>query len=746
MAFNLTRRKFLQTASLAAASVPLSKVVSAETGVAKSSLEPKGTMGDTTVVGGLCEMCFWRCQLVGKVRDGQLMKLEGNPKSIDNGTSICARGNAGVKLLYDVDRLKYPLKNVGKRGEPVWKRISWQEALDECGSKLKATVDQYGPQGICVFPHGASAKYPMHYFERTVGTHNVSEASFFQCRGVRDSACVSTTSLPPNETVDMANAKVIFLIGSHIGENVHVSHVKGYIKGLQNGAKLVVADPRFSASAAKADIWVQIKPGTDCAYLLAIMNYLVQNNKYDKDFAAKYLDGFDQFAKDISEWTLEKAAKECEIPAAQIKEVADLLAANAPNVSIHTGRYTSWYGNDFQRVRANACLGGLLGAYFVKGGWIQPKNPKIGKTSWKAHEHGNEHNLNYQGEKKIHPFAPPGTPTDLIRNCAISGKPYPIKSCVVWGQNPLQTIPKPELTKDLFKAMDFVMCVDVMPTDVTAWADILLPESSYLERHDEIKVGTGRIKADDPEPTQFIAPRYPLVEPMFERKDQVYITNELAKRMGHEAEIPAQTLEELVNKTLESANITLESVKAEGGIHLQPGKSPYGIPDDFKAQLFSQEIADAGFPGSPTYKPVEDVPAGFARLLYGRTPLHSFNRTQNNVWLHQAQPNNPVWVNDEVAAKLGLKEGDTVGFVNSEGVKSRTTTIVKVTPGIRKDCVYMYHGFGSANPLMTVAVGKGVDDQSLITKLAVDPESGCHGMRNNFVKLTKDGRTLDIPA
>ncbi len=746
MAFNLTRRKFLQTASLAAASIPLSKVVSAETGVAKASLEPKGTMDDTTVTGGLCEMCFWRCQLVGKVRDGQLMKLEGNPKSIDNGTSICARGNAGVKLLYDVDRLKYPLKNVGKRGEPVWKRISWQEALDECGSKLKATVDKYGPQGICMFPHGASCKYPMHYFERTVGTHNVSEASFFQCRGVRDSACVSTTSLPPNETVDMANAKVIFLIGSHIGENIHVSHVKGYIKGLQNGAKLVVADPRFSASAAKADIWVQIKPGTDCAYLLAIMNYLVQNNKYDKAFAEKHLSGFDQFAKDISEWTLDKAAKECEIPAGQIKEVADLLAANAPNVSIHTGRYTSWYGNDFQRVRANACLGGLLGAYFVKGGWIQPKNPKIGKTSWATHEHGNEHNLNYKGDKKIHPFAPPGTPTDLIRECAISGKPYPIKACVVWGQNPIQTIPKPEMTKELFKAMDFVMCVDVMPTDVTLWADILLPESSYLERHDEIKVGTGRIKADDPEPTQYIAPRFPLVEPMFERKDQVYITNEIAKRMGHEAEIPAQTLEELVNKALESANVTLESIKAEGGIHLQPGKSPYEMPEDFNAQLFSQEIADAGFPGSPTYKPVEGVPAGFARLLYGRAPVHTFNRTQNNVWLNHEMPTNPVWVNDEVAKKLGLKDGDTVGFVNSEGVKSRTTTIVKVTPGIRKDCIYMYHGYGSANPLMTNAVGKGVDDQSLITKLAVDPESGCHGMRNNFVKLTKDGKTLDIPA
>jgi thiosulfate reductase/polysulfide reductase chain A len=109
-------------------------------------------------------------------------------------------------------------------------------------------------------------------------------------------------------------------------------------------------------------------------------------------------------------------------------------------------------------------------------------------------------------------------------------------------------------------------------------------------------------------------------------------------------------------------------------------------------------------------------------------------------------PDNPVWVNDEVAAKIGITDGDTVGFINSEGVESTTTTTVKVTAGIRKDCVYMYHGYGSTNPLMTTGVNAGVDAQSLITILAVDPETGAHGMRNNFVKLIKNGKVLDIPA
>ena len=400
MSFKVTRRKFLQTASLAAASIPLSKVASAETGfVRKPFTAPGSFAGTQTVTGGICEMCFWRCQLVGKVRDKKLVKIEGNPKSIDNGTAICARGNAGVKLLYDPDRLKYPMKNVGERGNPKWKKISWKEALDECGAKLKAVEDKYGAHGIAVFPHGASAKYPMHFFERAVGTHNVSEASFFQCRGIRDTAYMATFGTAPGEHVDMPNAKAIFLLGGHFGENVHVSHLKRYLKGLENGAKLIVVDPRYSASAAKSDIWVQIKPGTDTAFMLAIMNYLVANNKYDKDFIENHTDGFDKFKKGIAHASLDWAAKICDLPAKQIKEVAEMLAANAPNVSIHPGRHVSWNGNDFQRERSLACLTALLGAIGVKGGFVKPKGPKVKGISWAKGHHDDSHNLKEMADK-----------------------------------------------------------------------------------------------------------------------------------------------------------------------------------------------------------------------------------------------------------------------------------------------------------------------------------------------------------
>ena len=566
-----------------------------------------------------------------------------------------------------------------------------------------------------------------------MGTHNVSEASFFQCRGVRDTAYMATIDTPPNEDVDMANAKVMFFIGCHLGENIHVSHLKRYLKGLENGAKLIVVDPRYSAAAAKSHIWVPIRPGTDTAFLLAIMNYLIQNEKYAADFVEEHGEGFEEMAEGIKEWTLEKAAAECDIPAAQIKEVADLLAANMPHVSIHPGRHVTWYGTDFQRQRALACLTGLLGAFGVKGAFVPPKGPKIGKVGWPKKEGEHEGNLREMAD--VHHYSPPGTPTELIRDAAITGKPYPIKGCVIWGQNPMQTMPAQAKTIKMLEQMDFVLCVDVMPTDITMYADILLPDTSYLERYDMIKTGTQWNFADEHQ--QYIAPRMPLVAPGFERKESIYITNEIAKRMGYGDKIPVQTQEELIDKMLAGANLTLAQIKAEGGIHIQPGKDPYGVSEDLVVQFKNDELEENGYPAIPTYIPVERPPQGFQRLIYGRSPVHTFNRTQNNAWLMAAQSENPVWVNDKLAARLGLKEGDRVSLTNQDGIKSRTTTTVKVTPGIREDCVYMHHGFGSMNPELTVGCNKGVDDQSLITKIAVDPETGAHGMRNNFVKLVK---------
>ena len=756
MTMNLTRRKFLQAASIAAASIPLSKVVARaedDPGVVQAPLIPAGSFKDTkTVTGGICEMCFWRCQLVGKVRDERLIKLEGNPKSIDNGQALCARGNSGIKLVYDPDRLKYPMKNVGQRGKPKWQKISWDEALDTCASKLQDTIKKYGPKGIDVWYHGASAHYPTAFFE-FLGVPNMYEPAFYQCRGQTAMAMMQTLGFVPNEDVDMANSKAMLLIGSHIGENIHLSHVKNFLKGLENGSKLVVVDPRFSASAAKAHIWVKIKPATDTAFLLGLMNYIIEKGLYNKAFVDKHCLGLAELKEHVSEWTLQKTAAECDIPASQIKEVAELLSKNAPNVAIHPGRHASWYGNDYQRVRANACLTGLLGAMDCPGGVLRIKRMSTGHVHWPEVEHDEdleEFALAEMAEK--YPFRPPGTPPHLMRQAMITGKPYPIKSLVVWGTNSIKTMPQQEETIKAIKNMDFVMVTDVSPTDVTMWADILLPEACYLERYDHIEKGTQWDQAD--KPLQFLSARMPLIEPMFERKDPVWIINQLATKMGFAKDIPVKNQEEYVDHLLEETGLSIEKLRKLDGIYIQKGESPYLKPgeeptfdtDSGKIEFFSETLEDEDFSPLPEYTRSEQPPKGFARLIYGRAPVHTFNRTNNNAWLAHEMPENPVWINDVSAKKMGLKDGDRVYLKNQAGKRSTSSTVVKVTPGIRKDVIFIAHGYGTYNPAMTVGYDKGIDDNSLNTKAKVEGETGVGAMRINFVRIVKDNKTINIPA
>ncbi len=754
MAINLTRRNFLKTASIAAAGIPLSKVVAkAETGIAKAPLIPPGSFKDTkTVTGGICEMCFWRCQLVGKVRGDRLVKLEGNPKSIDNGQNLCARGNSGIKLVYDPDRLKYPMKNIGKRGAPKWQKISWDEALNICADKLQATIDKYGPKGIAVWYHGASSHYPNAYFDY-LGVPNKYEPAFYQCRGQTAMAMMQTLGFVTNEDVDMPNSKAMLLVGCHIGENIHLSHVKNFLKGLENGSKVVVVDPRFSAAAAKAHIWVQIKPGTDTAFLLGLMNYMFDKGIYNKPFAEKYCLGLNRLKKHVAEWTIEKTATECDIPAKQIVEVAELLAKNAPNVSIHPGRHAAWYGNDFQRVRANACLTALLGAMDCPGGIVRIKRMSSGHVHWPEVDHKEDPEEMALAEyEEKYPFRPPGTPPELMRDTMISGKPYPIKSLIVWGTNSIKTMPRQERTEKALANMDFILVTDVTPTDITMWADILLPEASYLERYDHIEKGTQWNQGDKPQ--QFLSARMPLIDPMFERKDPVWMINELARRMGHGKDIPVKNQEEFVNHLLKETGLTIAKLRKLDGIYIQPGESPYlkkgeepvFETDSGKIELYSEAMEDEDFPPLPTYTKTAEPPKGFARMIYGRSPVHTFNRTANNAWLAREIPENPLWINDESAKKMGLKDGDRVFLENQDGKKSVSSTVVKTTPGIRKDCVFIAHGFGTFNPAMTVGYHKGIDDNELNTKINREGETGISGMRINFVRVVKDGKVIDIPA
>jgi thiosulfate reductase/polysulfide reductase chain A len=207
-----------------------------------------------------CELCFWNCGLIAKVQNGKVVKVDGNPLSERGRGRLCGRGNAALGSLYDPDRLKSPLINVGKRGEPKWKKASWDEALGLIAQKLQAIKEKHGPEAVALFSHGTGGGFWKHLL-KAYGSGNYTAPSFAQCRGPRDVGFTLTFGgeVGSPEFYDFSESKYIVLIGSHLGENAHNSQVQDIIAGLDKRARLCVVDPRLSNIAAKADHWLPIR-------------------------------------------------------------------------------------------------------------------------------------------------------------------------------------------------------------------------------------------------------------------------------------------------------------------------------------------------------------------------------------------------------------------------------------------------------------------------------------------------------
>ncbi len=725
----LTRREFIRFAALGSAALAVGDVFRPVLAMGPGARPTK-----VVEIPTVCEMCFWMCGARARVVDGRLVKLDGNPFHPKSRGRLCARGNAGMGLLYDKDRLKYPLISTGKRGEKRFKRASWQEALDFVAEKMLRLKEKYGPETVAMFAHGSPVG-PFFDLMLAFGSPNITFPSFSQCLGARNVGFELTFGMDPGsgpERVDMTNSRVIALFGTHLGENMHNSQVQDFAEAVGRGAKLIVVDPRFSTAAGKAHYWLPIKPGTDLALQLAWINIIISEGWYDKDYVRRYCYGFEELKQRVRNYTPEWAAKETDLPVNLIVETARELGRYRPNVVVHPGRHYAWYGNDVQRARAVAILNALLGTWGRKGGiYLPPKDP-LRPLKGKPFPEPEKDSVTF-GD---YPFAGGEGLTNEVRRATIEGTPYPIKAWLVVATNLIKTLPNQQETLEAIKKLDLLVAVDVMPTDTVMMADVILPETTYLERHDLIKVKAKALG---------VALRQPVVEPLYEVKPHWWIAKELAKRLGLGDYFPYEHLEDHIKKQTKAWGIDYELLKNQGYYVVPATAQPYideKHPPKFKTttgkiELYSEELAEYGFDPVPQYQPVEQPPEGFFRLLYGRVPVHTFTRSINNKWLWELKKENELWINRAVAEKLGIKNGDYVVMENQDGVKSKRVR-AKVTERIRSDCVFLAHGFGQNSRWLHRAFGKGADDQHMITRYKVDPIAGVTGMRVNFVKISKE--------
>ena len=678
-----------------------------------------------------CDVCFWKCGAIATVRDGRLWKIEGNPDDPLSRGRLCPRGTGGIGAHFDSDRLRFPLVRRQKRGQDEWARVTWDEALQVVAQKMEALKAQHGPEAVALFSHGLGGTFLKHTL-KAFGSPNIAAPSFAQCRGPRDTGFALTfgEEVGSPERTDIRNARCLVLIGSHLGENMHNTQAQEFAEAVGAGATVIVADPRFSVAASKATHYLPIKPGVDLALLLAWMNVIVAEGLYDTEYVEAHGFGFDAFKAEIAASTPEWAYAETGLAPELIRETARELARHRPATLIHPGRHSTWYGDDSQRSRAIALLNALMGSWGRKGGFWTPVSMHVPGYPYPAYPASAKGTVDNPGRR--YPFAAEVITTG-IREATLTGSPYPVKGWLVYATNLLQALPDQARTIEAIKALDLLVVVDIVPSEIAGWADVVLPESTYLERYDELNVELFR------EP--FVALRQPVVPPPDDQKPNWWIARALASKLGLEAYYPWQTIEEYLERRLSSAGLSLDELKRTGVVRgpAQPVFFDEGVPPEFptpsgKIEFYSTQLRDAGFDPVPKYTRPQEPPPGAFRLLFGRAPVHTFGRTQSNPILHEMMPENEVWVNASVAGRLGLATGTRVRLRNQDGILSGPVK-VKATERIRGDCVYLVHGFGSTARRLSRAFGRGASDAQLTSRYQTDPLMGGTGMNVNFVRI-----------
>ena len=726
----MKRREFIKLSSAASAGAVVSPTLMLG-GCASKPLPGTGTVTRTPTV---CDMCFWKCAGEVYKEDGELWKITGNPDDLHSGGRLCTRGTGGPGAYLDPDRLKKPLMRVTVDGQQTFQEVSWDEALQFIATKMQAIADSVGPERVALLHHGAGGHHFLHLL-RAFGSDSHAEPAFAQCRGPRDVGFRLTfgESASSPERTDMANARCIVLLGSHIGENLHNGQVQTLTDAINKNATLITVDPRFSVPAGKSKHWLPIKPGTDIALLLGWMNVIIDEELYDKDYVERYTIGFEQLAAHVRRYTPEWVFLETGIRPDVIRETAREMGKAAPATVVHPGRHATWYGDDTQRSRAIAILNALLGSWNREGGFYIPEKvdmpdyplPDYPKPKFKTGDA-------YPGKW---PFASQGVTNGVIE--ASIGEDAFFKAWMVYGTNLPQTIPG---TVDKLRAaadsLDLVVVVETMPSEMTGYADVILPECTFLERYDDIRNSGERHPS--------LALRMPAFEPKYESKPGWWIAKQLGERLGLQDYFPWNDYADKLDWELRQVGSSLEEMQKIGvrnfprtrPLYFREGQDARFFTPSRKIELYSQQLAEKGFDPMPVYTPPEPVPNGYYRLNYGRMPAHTFGKTTNNPLLFQLAPENQLWVNPLVASEHGLASGDYVRLASREGAISGTIR-VRVTERIGPDSVFMAHGFGHKSKRLRLAAGAGADDSELMTNVKVDPIMGGTGMRGNFVTFVR---------
>ncbi len=619
------------------------------------------------IIKSTCGLCYACCGVLIHVEDGKPVRIEGDPGSPVNSGVVCEKAMASLEYLYHPERLGYPLKRAGRRGEGNWQRISWDEALETIAESLSAIKDESGPESVA-FIHGAAKGLQETYLRRfanVFGSPNLSSMGHV-CFLPRKFGSITTFGYHPNCDYDNP-PHCIVVWGSHKSK---IAEFRSTLEAVDKGATLIVIDPRKTELSRRADTWVRLRPGSDLALALGMIYVIIDEELYDKSFVEEWTVGFEELKAGVKDYPPELVERITWVNRDLIREIARTYATKRPGC-IQMGNAFEHTINSFQTVRAISILKALTGNLSVPGGEVFRKSLPIPDRYALELSLDNllpeeKRRLRLGAANQFAPFYQYAHPPAVIKAMR-EGKPYPVRMAYIQGANPLLTYPN---AKEVYKALmglEFLVVADLFMTPTAALADIVLPSASYLE-FDNIAN----------------APYYPIaqvqqkVAEVDERWPDFKILSELAEKTGL-GEYFWDNEKDFLDVILRPAGMDFDEFKEQGSMAGQIEYHHYkekgfNTPSG-KAELFSAQLQEWGFDPIPVYREPRETPLGDTELTR-EYPLvltswkseyyrHSGQRQVKA--LRDQHPEPIVYINPKTAAESGIKEGDWVWVATKRG-------------------------------------------------------------------------------
>ncbi len=691
----------------------------------------------------ICGMCTVRCPIKVDTEDGVVKWIEGNPHDPGMAGRLCAKGSAGVAMLYDYERPQKPMIREGKRGEGKWRKASWDEALGYISEKLNAIKEKYGARAIALSDRGGPFRDIHRSFLRAIGSPNYLNHDCTCARNVQHAALSLFGSGRKTFNYDYGNCKHLVLYGRNVFESLRVKAAGAIMELLDRGGKITYIDPRAAGTAMKATRYWAIRPGTDYALNLGIIHTVLRDKLYDRQFVNQWVTGLKELESFVIPYTPQWAAEETGIAAEEIVSFAHEIAQDRPAVIFHPGWMMARYSDSFYAVRTAYILNALMGAFETPGGLFFQKGPgdagaKGLKSLLDTIPKPDEKRVDGCGWKHKQFDAGPGL-MHLFYRAILDEDPYPVKAYIVFRHDPLLSLPDPEAQKTALDKLDLIVAIDANYSETGWYADVLLPSATYLEKSSILTTGKG-LKPG-------FGMRKQAVEPRNDAKPDWWIFKNLAERMGVGEHFKFDTMEDFWEWQLEDTGISLSDLEKKGSVSLTDKPIWWDRMKDLKfktpskkIELVSSRLADSNIESFKPYQSPQKPDDGYYRLAFGRSPVHTHGRTQNNPVLSEIMPENQLWLNAAEAAKLGIAHGDLVQVTSSDGSHSGTINAF-VTDFIHPESVFMVHGFGRKVPWQTRGYNKGLGDYRFETGLldVYDPVGGANSLMECFVKVEKAG-------